>query len=130
MKKSFLTILAVVFVFGFTAMFTACGGDTANGDGDAEATTEMEETTDEPVAEEPAEDFTAIAEYYAGTCVACHGANGEGNEAMKSPALVNDIDADKFKKAITEGVEGTTMQAYPDADADMLVKYFQKGLGK
>lgn len=111
MKKSFLTILAVAFIFGFTAMLGACGGG--------------EENNDDTVVE--AVDFTAVADYYANTCAACHGVKGEGGVGT---AVVGDFDDAVFKKAILEGTEGTAMAAYPDADADLLIKYFKDALGK
>ena len=129
MKRTFLTIFAVVFLFGFTAMLGACGGD-ADNDADDD-TAVVDEADVETPAEEPAADFTAITEYYTSTCAVCHGANGEGNEALKAPALTGaDADGEAFKTTILGGREGTTMAAFPDADVDMLVKYFKEGLGK
>ncbi len=129
MKK--LSIFAISLLFAGTAMFSSCGEAEKKKEEVKEVVEEVKETVKEEVKE--AVDYTAMAAYYTATCVACHGANGEGNEAMKAPALAGEnakFDAAAWEKTIKEGKEGTIMVAFPDADAPNLVKYLNEKLGK
>lgn len=130
-------------VFGLVTFFASCGDDENDGKGDNDI---VEDTTAnvEDTAKVETIDYTAEAEYYAttGACLACHGEKGHGkfDNPDNNPALIgNDLtgdsakfDAERWKAAIENGVEGTKMvkPAVAPADVDKLIKYIREELSK
>jgi len=115
MKKLSISILAIVFTFSLSALFTSCGDD--NDDAN-EAAEEMTEEANEAAEETPevAEtiDYSAGEAIYKNKCMACHQENGEGVESS-FPALkgtATDINI------VVNGKEGTAMAAFKDQLSD------------
>ena len=98
----------------------ACGGDADNAgktvDGDAEAA--VEEAAEQVVADvaDPAAAIAKGKALYA-PCIACHGANGEGNVALNAPGIAGQSETYlarqlwEFKKGIRGAEQGDVIGA-------------------
>ena len=125
MKKRFLTFMAAAFLFSITAILASCGGDAKDGEGD-EDVVEVADTTkkvEDKVDTTKTADTTATLDLTKGKelftakgCVACHKADGTGDDAFKSPSFVGaEIFKDKAAtlKILINGSEKIkTMVAY------------------
>jgi len=59
---------------------------------------------------------------YKAKCAACHGANAEGKEAMKSPAIKGKS-ADQIQKEISTSPKHTTVKSLTAAEVKDLAAY-------
>jgi len=114
MKKLSISILAIIFTFSMSVLFTSCGDneDDANEAADEMVTEETDDTAEEVVAETV--DYSAGETIYKNKCMACHQENGEGVDPS-FPALkgtVADINI------VVNGKEGTAMAAFKDQLSD------------
>jgi len=108
MKKLSISILAIVFTFSLSALFTSCGDDSEDAN---EAANEMIEEAND-AAEEVSEtvDYSAGETVYKNKCMVCHQENGEGIDPS-FPALKG-VAADI--NTVVNGKEGTAMAAFKD----------------
>jgi len=108
MKKLSISILAIVFTFSLSALFTSCGDDSDDAN---EAANEMVEEAND-AAEEVSEtvDYSAGETVYKNKCMVCHQENGEGIDPS-FPALKG-VAADI--NTVVNGKEGTAMAAFKD----------------
>jgi len=112
MKKLSISILAIIFTFSMSALFTSCGDNEDDANEAAEEMVEEADDTTEAVAETV--DYSAGETIYKNKCMVCHQENGEGVDPS-FPALkgtVADINI------VVNGKEGTAMAAFKDQLSD------------
>ncbi len=112
MKKLTISILAIVFTFSMSILFTSCEDDTKDADEAAEEMIEEADDTAEAVTETV--DYSAGETIYKNKCMACHQENGEGVDPS-FPALKG-IVADV--NTVVNGKEGTAMAAFKNQLSD------------
>ncbi|HET7198895.1 MAG TPA: cytochrome c oxidase subunit II [Burkholderiales bacterium] len=86
---------------------------------------------------QPQELIARGAQVYQGTCIACHGANGEGSKAIKAPALAGSKTATGPKEAhidtVLNGRPGTAMAPFAgqfsDTDLAAVISYERNSWG-
>lgn len=73
----------------------------------------------EPVAPDQISDFATL---YSQNCAGCHGAQGRGGAAiaLSDPVYLAIVDQDSMRKAIANGVRGTSMPAFAQSAGGML----------
>jgi len=73
----------------------------------------------EPVAPDQVSDFATL---YSQNCAGCHGAQGRGGAAiaLSDPVYLAIADRDSIRKAIANGVRGTSMPAFAQSSGGML----------
>lgn len=106
MKKLSISILAIVFTFSLSALFTSCGDD--NDDANEAANEMVEEANDSAQEVSETVDYSAGETVYKNKCMACHQENGEGVDPS-FPALKGEA-ADI--NTVVNGKEGTAMVAF------------------
>lgn len=95
-RKLFVIVAALALALG------ACGGSTndAGGDGDAGG-----DTSTAPTSGGGSGDVAAGAEVYQGTCIACHGPNGEGIEGLGLPFDGSDFVSSSSEDELVEFIK-------------------------
>ncbi|MDX1689797.1 MAG: cytochrome c [Acidimicrobiia bacterium] len=103
--------LAITVVVALSLVAAGCGDDDAGGDA-AATTTEAPATTGQAIVGDPDHGL----EIYEGSCMVCHGPNGEGIEGLGKPWQGSDFINTHTDEELIEFIKEGRASDHPDND--------------